>query len=594
MAEQYEFIGRVDELEELYDFIHSSDAVLFVLVGKPGMGKSSLVREFHARLQEDRDVLLCHLFDANRDWPPEELASDIAHALSKGQFLLWGPDDRRKLKTVASAIPLVGPLIEALIEDKSKSNRFKLIDILNTLTQKSLERIVLIIDPFDYIEKSEYEDFFTTLARSLPPKVKIVVPQRPADVLAKSSLFLALPTVRTNRKELGPLPKEDSYQMARSLLTATNKSPDVLARTLWEQSNGWPLALYIGANAIARGESLSSFILGDIEKLCAHLLDNCPIQVRQLLYAAALPSLDFYMGDLRMVSGLTPEEFAQAFEDPAAKQVLIQQHRFSAISVRLFHVIFRDYVRDYMARLGISRKPYLERLHIKLLEDAERLYGEMDTKNVTERDAMALLFASKLRLYDTLLKTNERMSRLAEILLSRIDSLRYGGRSYSLYSLLVLAQNGALVIQASDGERFLKVLHRILVEDSFLHPEYAVLLIGSILTSSKNEIHPEAIRICRSRIAQLAQQTYNRLLAEISSSVHYSLEQGVNPLIAFELDHLLPTAYREDDFEEGEELNSADSQLRAKHLIEVPVTRWTAEDHSFMHRYIRHSEEKLS
>jgi hypothetical protein len=186
------------------------------------------------------------------------------------------------------------------------------------------------------------------------------------------------------------------------------------------------------------------------------------------------------------------------------------------------------------------------------------------------------------------------MSRLAQILLSRIDSLRYGGRSYSLYSLLVLAQNDALVIQARDGERFLKVLHRILIEDSFLHPEYAVLLIGSILTSLKTDIHPEAIRICRSRISQLAQQTYNRLLAEVSSRVHYFLEQGVNPLTVFELDHLLPTAYRENDLEEDEELNSADSQLRAKHLIETPVTRWTAEDHSFMHRYIRHSEEKFS
>jgi hypothetical protein len=403
MPEQYTFIGRADELEELYEFIRSSDAVLFVLVGKPGMGKSALVRELHACLQEDRDVLLCHLFDANRDWPPEELASDMAHALSKGQFLLWGPDDRRKLKTLASAVPLVGPFIDALIEDKGKSNRSKLIDILNTLAQKSLQRIVLIIDPFDYIEKSEYEDFFTALARSLPPRVKVIVPQRPADVLAKSSRFLALPAVRTNRKELASLPKEDSYQMATSLLTTTVKSPDTVARTLWEQSNGWPLVLYIGANAIARGESLSSPILGDIEKLCAHLLDNCPIQVRQLLYAAALPSLDFFMDDLRVVSGLTPEEFAQALEDPAARQVLVQQNRFNAISIRLFHVIFRDYVRAYMDRLGIPRKPYLERLHLKLLEDAELLYGEMDDRDVTERDAMALMFAGKLRLYDTLL-----------------------------------------------------------------------------------------------------------------------------------------------------------------------------------------------
>lgn len=589
MIKQNKFIGRASELEELYEFIGSPDAVLLVLIGKPGMGKSDLVREFNARLQEDHAVLLAHLFEANRDQPPEDLASEMSHALSKGQFLLWGPDDRRKLKSFAAAIPMIGPALNALIEDRSKSNRSKLIDILNILSQKSLERIVLIIDPFDYIEKSEYEDFFTTLARSLPPKVKIIVPQRPADVLAQSSRFLALPTVRTNKRELGPLPKGDSYQMVSSLLTDTT-NPDVLT-ALWEQSNGWPLALYMGANAIARGENISSSVSSDIESLCAHLLNSCPSQVRQLVYAAALPSLDFYLDDLQVVSGLSSEEFAQAMENPAANQVLVKQNRSGNISVRLFHVLFRDYVRDYMRQYGISHELYLKRLHLKLLADAEILYSGMDAKNITDRDAMALSFAGKLRLYNTLLRANEYTYRLAQILLGRIDSLRYGGRSYSLYSLLVLAQSNALVVRPTDVDRCLKVLNTVLVEEYFLHPEYAVLLIGSILTTLNTVIHPEAVGICRKRIAVLAQQTTNRLLAEVSSSAHYALEQGLNPLFAFELDNLLPTIYLDKDFEDDQDWDSTDAQFRFKRLLETPVTQWTPKDHSFMHNYIRHSKE---
>jgi hypothetical protein len=421
--------------------------------------------------------------------------------------------------------------------------------------------------------------------------VKIIVPQRPADVLAVSSRFLALPAVRRNKIELGPLPQADSHKLAESLLANYEKDSQLIG-TLCDLSKGWPLALYIGAHAIARGDKEAS-LLSDIESLCSHLLGNCPSEVRRLLYVVSLPSLDFYLEDLREVVGSKYEDFASILEHATVRQVTVQQNRSGKNSLRLFHVIFRDYVRAYMQRMEISKTPYVEALHSKLLKDAETLYSDMDTKTVVDRDTTALHFAEKLRLYETLLEPNGPMCRLATILLNRIDSLRPGGRSYSLYSLLVLARTGALVIKRHEAERFLKVFSNVLLEDSFLHPEYAVLLIGSILMTYKAEVDPETARICRRRITDIAKHASTPLLSEVASSVHYALEQGVNPLLAFELDQLLPIVYQRDDvIEKPINWQSSEMKERAKCLVQTPVSQWTTHDHYFMHSYIRYAEKQ--
>ena len=591
MSEQYEFIGRVREMEEIDQFIHSPEKSVFLLIGKAGMGKSALVRQLDRLLQQDKTILFSHLFDIDRDQSPENLASEMNDALTKGRFLFWVPDDRRKLKTVAAAIPTIGPIIQALIKDDTKSQRSKLVDILKIVGKGTQQRIVLIADPFDYMEKREYEDFFTALARHLPATVKLIVPQRPADVLASSSRFLALPTVIRNQTELGYLPKGDAYRMTRSLIDSPKETKDIFDM-LWEQSQGWPLALYVGASGYARTKNAALPLLPDIESLFEHLLESALDNTRQVVYAASLSPLSLYLDDLRAISGLSISEFAMTMDNPTTKQVLVTQNRDGNTYGRLFHVLFRDFVRVHLKQLGISYEPFLERLHHSLLEQAKSLYNRMETMTVTERDASALRFARKLSLYQSLLAANEEICQLIQILFARIESLRYGGRSYSLYSLLILAQANAICIKPGDEERFARILQTAMIEDTFLHPEYALILLGSFILASKANLHPEAVHILKGRISRLAKQDTRKLLAEVASRIEYSLEKGADPLVAFKLDELLPDVYSQQASLDDEELDSPYAKIRIDKLIQIPDSELKPEDRDFIYRYIRHTRQK--
>jgi hypothetical protein len=137
-----------------------------------------------------------------------------------------------------------------------------------------------------------------------------------------------------------------------------------------------------------------------------------------------------------------------------------------------------------MAQIGVVEE-YASRLNHKLVKDAITVYGRMEKQTVTERDAAALHYSRKLRTYEKLLREGDQSRKIA-ILLKRIDSLAPGGRSFSLYSLLVLARANALTVSQEEGEQFLKVFYTVLLEDSFLHPEYALLLLGVLI--SKKEL----------------------------------------------------------------------------------------------------------
>jgi len=585
------FFDRVTELQELYDFVLTSPQTVFLLIGKMGMGKSNIVKEFHRQLRNKSNFLIPDISALYGAQSPEEFASDLNHKLTDRQFMLWRPEDPTTIRRALGIVPLVGPLIQALIKDENKPERVKLEGILNVLGRNIKRRVVLILDPYDaHIERSDYEDFFTMLAHRLPSAVKLIVPQRPGDILAASTKFLSLPAVTTNKNELKPLPKSDAYRLANSLIPNCAEKERILDQ-IWRDANGWPLLISWQARSYARGEGVKEST--DLEQSYSRLLEVANSPVRQLLFAIALAPLGIYREDLSETSGLRAEDLEGVIDNRAIRESVESFEQFGAIQVRIFHASLRDYLLKHMAQVGVVEE-YASRLSHKLVKDAMAVYGRMERQTVTERDAAALQYSRKLRTYEKLLKEGDQSRKIAIILLKRIDSLAPGGRSLSLYSLLVLARANALTMSQEEGEQFLKAFYTVLIEGSFLHPEYALLLLGVLISKKELGLNIEAVETCKQRISLMANAEKQDIKSRVAQLVCSALEEGVDPLKSFELEEMLPGSYFEEALVAGEDLESAHFESEIARLIRTPVSEWTPEQRHVMERYIRFKEVKAS
>ena len=586
-----EFFDRVTELQELHDFVLTSPQTVFLLVGKMGMGKSQIIKEFHRELRNKSNFLVPDISVLYGAQSPEEFASDLNHKLTDRRFMLWRPEDPTTIRRAFGIVPLAGPLIQALIKDKNKSERVKLEDILNVLGRNLKRRVVLILDPYDaHIERSDYEDFFTMLAHRLPSTVKLIVPQRPGDILAASTKFLSLAAVTTNKNELKPLPKGDAYQLADSLIPNCAEKEQLLDQ-IWRDANGWPLQISFQARSYARGERVEDST--DLDRVYSGLLEVSNSSVRQLLFAIALAPLGILREDLSETSGVKAEELDGAINDRATRDSVESFEYFGTSHVRIFHASLRDYLLKRMAQLGVIEE-YTSRLHNKLVKDATAIYGRMETQTVTERDAAALHYSRKLRTYEQLLRQGDQSRQIAITLLKRIDSLAPGGRSFSLYSLLVLGRANALSVSPEEGEQFLKSFYTVLMEDSFLHPEYALLLLGVLISKQELNLNAEAVETCKQRISLMANAEKQDIKSRVAHLVRSALKEGVDPLKSFELEEMLPRAYFEETLVAGENLEAANLESQIARLIRTPVSEWTSEQRHLMERYIRFIEVKAT
>lgn len=591
MSHKTTFVGREKELSELRMFINSPTQVLLVVVGTPGMGKSALVKQFSRIVDSDKSVWFVHLFDIDRNQSVEDLASELNHNLLQGKHHFWWTKNQRKLTDIASAIPKLGPFIQVLMKDKHKNERSKLIELLKMLGKKTEQKIVLIGDPYDYLEKVEYEEFFMKLTRILPDNVKIIIPQRPTDILAASERFLSLARVRRTSFDLGCLPKIESIEMTKSLLPKESCKPEIL-EGFWDQYKGWPFLIYMSAiEFMINPHSKRPLQINSIENLCTHILQLCPNSARNLIFSISLVPLGIYQEDLLAFSGLKPEDYAIVMEDHAVKQTMVKEEKFGKMHVRLFHVTFRDFVQKHMRNVSIDVKLFKKRLFSKILDDVVGSYRDYDILSVAERDATTLVLSRKIFHYKDILEPSEELEKICECMLKHVKSLRVGGRSYALYSLLILAKNGSFVLPSERIEDALMSLYNTLSEDSFLHPQYAVILMGNLLIKYPHEIHMENKRTCVKRIKQLTEQTKRTLLAETASRVDYGLSKNVDPLQVFELDELLPVAYLEDGSEQKYDYDIEESETRSEVLSRTSVSEWTVEDHEFMYGHIKHIEK---
>ena len=189
------------------------------MVGREGMGKSRLVREYFERLKSTSARKVGKIrFEIPRDWPPETYFRELMGRVQRGipakgkgsikdkWIYLGGVFSSRFEKGLQFLFSKENP---APPQDRFLS---LLRQAANKLDHRS--RLVVILDPNKYLHP-ESVHIFKRFACDLPEGVKFIIPQRAKDVLISDHEFLVSETVQVlSLGEIHPDDRDDLYRQA--------------------------------------------------------------------------------------------------------------------------------------------------------------------------------------------------------------------------------------------------------------------------------------------------------------------------------------------------------------------------------------------
>ncbi len=189
------FVGRSDEQGEFIRWVEneSSGGTLrraALVIGSAGMGKSALLEKF-ADLCRNRAPETWHVQLARLN--SNESASSFlerllveAHSLLKGSYLRVGPYDERIKTGLLKAVPKLGDLLALLVKDDKRPGWQRFVGYLSAISDAldgSNGRFILLIDPDRAMQEGQTADWHS-IAKRLPPRTRVVIAQRPDDVIA--------------------------------------------------------------------------------------------------------------------------------------------------------------------------------------------------------------------------------------------------------------------------------------------------------------------------------------------------------------------------------------------------------------------------
>ncbi|MFH1748434.1 MAG: ATP-binding protein, partial [Planctomycetota bacterium] len=189
------FVGREQEQREFRQWLISEPTEAggrraALLIGPAGMGKSALLLRFEDLcINHKPERWYVQRVSLNANETPsaflERLLLDT-HRLFAGKLLRKGPHDRHLLKELLKAIPTLGNILAALVDEDKRPGWQRFLDyaaVLSEMLAGSRDCFVLLVDP-DMAMQSGQADEWLTIAADLPERVHVVIAQRPDDVIA--------------------------------------------------------------------------------------------------------------------------------------------------------------------------------------------------------------------------------------------------------------------------------------------------------------------------------------------------------------------------------------------------------------------------
>jgi tetratricopeptide (TPR) repeat protein len=257
-------------------------------IGHPGSGKSALLARFE-------ELARAHVperwFTQRVELNASESASQFlerllreAFQLLRRKFLSKGPRDASLLESLLKMVPTVGDLLAQLVEEDKRPGWLRFIEYCEALSaalERNDERLILLIDPDRELDPEQPEDWLS-VAKRLPPRLRIVIAQRPTDPLAshaEARLFFAYIPGDGLLADLDERAVSDWYQqeMQRGRLSQVavpwpDEVRDEIAGTAYARMGGFAFAhdsairLLMAEQPFSPHERVAS-LTSDVEKL---------------------------------------------------------------------------------------------------------------------------------------------------------------------------------------------------------------------------------------------------------------------------------------------------------------------------------------
>ena len=335
------FVGRTPELEVLraaYRRVREGRAVLALVIGPPGQGKSRLASEIVASLRHEATILEARCRpgeESGTETPVRQLlASDIGELTSANierrlRELLPQAED---ITTTASAIShSAGLVVDARA---SALPRLEQRELLTSEWRRYLEALASLKPVILWIEDIHWADalvlrLIDRASSGVASRLLVLATARPEFV--GSALFR--PSDDRIEIELGPLDETESIALARSA--------SAIDEAIVGRAEGNPLFIV----ELARARLSISDVPVSVQAAIGARLDELPAADRELLQRASVVGDAFTVRDAALLSDREPAEVAAAlgrlshlrFIDAAGK------------SYRFHHVLVHDVAHGRIA-----------------------------------------------------------------------------------------------------------------------------------------------------------------------------------------------------------------------------------------------------
>ena len=161
-----------------------------LVIGSAGLGKSALLRRCE-RICRDHPEPRRYVqrIDLNANETAAEFFERLihdAHRLFRAKPLRSGPNDRKLLRAMLKSVPAAGTMLAALAGDVKRPGWLRFVDYAQTLSDALAprgERFVLLIDPDRAMDAGQADEWLS-VAKRLPAALRLVIAQRPDDVIA--------------------------------------------------------------------------------------------------------------------------------------------------------------------------------------------------------------------------------------------------------------------------------------------------------------------------------------------------------------------------------------------------------------------------
>lgn len=257
------FVGRHDEINQFVTWVsgnsNESPTRASLVIGSAGIGKSTLLRKFQEICQAHNpaEPWYAQLVAMNVNESPSALLERIlieAYSILKGTFVRIGPSDDQIKAGLLKVVPKVGELLTLLIGDKKRPGWERFVVYLEAIS-KALEKVngrfVVMIDPERTMQASHCDEWFS-VARRIPESIRLIIAQRPDDVIASdhefSSSFISIPHDKylreLDKKAVSTL-YELEFQFGRLKIRSTDWATEIrerLAERAFQRYGGYPFA----------------------------------------------------------------------------------------------------------------------------------------------------------------------------------------------------------------------------------------------------------------------------------------------------------------------------------------------------------------